>query len=184
MEKDRAKFGPEYGDRFCMLQLVGRHEMDKVQLQKESEANAAAAKNGLLGSMTALQAAALATQAALQNPALQPLLMAQAAANPWLNPAALHLGLMGTPGVLGAGQLPPSLTGGLPGRMQAGSSTQIPLARHQQFLSSRLRTVLTCVKCTGPQFLCCATRPCCCQTHEPQQFIARHHMTVAKCTWP
>jgi hypothetical protein len=22
-EKDRAKFGPEYGDRFCMLQLVG-----------------------------------------------------------------------------------------------------------------------------------------------------------------
>ena len=39
MEKDRAKFGPEYGDRFCMLQLVGRHEMDKVQLQKESDAN-------------------------------------------------------------------------------------------------------------------------------------------------
>jgi hypothetical protein len=36
-EKDRAKFGPEYGDRFCMLQLVGRHEMDKVQLQHESE---------------------------------------------------------------------------------------------------------------------------------------------------
>lgn len=38
-EKDRAKFGPEYGDRFCMLQLVGRHEMDKVQLQHESESN-------------------------------------------------------------------------------------------------------------------------------------------------
>lgn len=38
-EKDRAKFGPEYGDRFCMLQLVGRHEMDKVQLQHESETN-------------------------------------------------------------------------------------------------------------------------------------------------
>jgi hypothetical protein len=37
MEKDRAKFGPEYGDRFCMLQLVGRHEMDKVTLQKESD---------------------------------------------------------------------------------------------------------------------------------------------------
>ncbi len=31
MEKDRAKFGPEYGDRFCMLQLVGRHEMEKVE---------------------------------------------------------------------------------------------------------------------------------------------------------
>jgi hypothetical protein len=30
MDKDRTKFGPEYGDRFCMLQLVGRHEMDKV----------------------------------------------------------------------------------------------------------------------------------------------------------
>jgi hypothetical protein len=38
MEKDRAKFGPEYGERFCMLQLVGRHEMDKVQLQRESDA--------------------------------------------------------------------------------------------------------------------------------------------------
>ena len=38
MEKDRAKFGPEYGDRFCMLQLVGRHEMDKVTLQRESDA--------------------------------------------------------------------------------------------------------------------------------------------------
>jgi RNA recognition motif-containing protein len=40
MDKDRAKFGPEYGDRFCMLQLVGRHEMDKVTLQRESEAAA------------------------------------------------------------------------------------------------------------------------------------------------
>ena len=39
MEKDRAKFGPEYGDRFCMLQLVGRHEMDKVTLQRESDMN-------------------------------------------------------------------------------------------------------------------------------------------------
>jgi hypothetical protein len=37
MEKDRAKFGPEYGDRFCMLQLVGRHEMDKVTLQREGD---------------------------------------------------------------------------------------------------------------------------------------------------
>jgi hypothetical protein len=36
-DKDRAKFGPEYGDRFCMLQLVGRHEMEKVQLQRESD---------------------------------------------------------------------------------------------------------------------------------------------------
>lgn len=47
MEKDRAKFGPEYGDRFCMLQLVGRHEMDKVALQKESDV-AAAPKNILV----------------------------------------------------------------------------------------------------------------------------------------
>ena len=39
MEKDRAKFGPEYGDRFCMLQLVGRHEMDKVTLLRESDMN-------------------------------------------------------------------------------------------------------------------------------------------------
>lgn len=38
MERDRAKFGPEYGDRYCMLQLVGRHEMDKVQLQRENDA--------------------------------------------------------------------------------------------------------------------------------------------------
>lgn len=40
MEKDRAKFGPEYGERFCMLQLVGRHEMDKVQLQREGDVGA------------------------------------------------------------------------------------------------------------------------------------------------
>jgi epithelial splicing regulatory protein 1/2 len=140
MEKDRAKFGPEYGDRFCMLQLVGRHEMDKVQLQKESEANAAAAKNGLLGSMTALQAAALATQAALQNPALQPLLMAQAAANPWFNPAALHLGLMGNPGVAalaGAGQLPPSIAGGLPGKAQRNAPQTIGM-----FPAARARLLL------------------------------------------
>ena len=37
MDKDRSKFGPEYGERFCMLSLVGRHEMDKVVLQKESD---------------------------------------------------------------------------------------------------------------------------------------------------
>lgn len=42
MEKDRAKFGPEYGDRFCMLQLVGRHEMDKVQLQREGDSGSLA----------------------------------------------------------------------------------------------------------------------------------------------
>ncbi len=47
MEKDRAKFGPEYGDRFCMLQLVGRHEMEKVTLQRENENTA----NKLLVSM-------------------------------------------------------------------------------------------------------------------------------------
>lgn len=42
--------------------------------------------NGISGinGMNVLQAAALATQAALQNPALQPILMAQAA-NPWLS---------------------------------------------------------------------------------------------------
>lgn len=80
MEKDRAKFGPEYGERFCMLQLVGRHEMDKVQLQKEGDSGA----NKLLNNINVLQAAAMATQAAFQNPALQPILMAQAT-NPWLN---------------------------------------------------------------------------------------------------
>eukprot|EP00195_Chlamydomonas_chlamydogama_P011755 CAMPEP_0202914098 /NCGR_PEP_ID=MMETSP1392-20130828/62202_1 /ASSEMBLY_ACC=CAM_ASM_000868 /TAXON_ID=225041 /ORGANISM="Chlamydomonas chlamydogama, Strain SAG 11-48b" /LENGTH=485 /DNA_ID=CAMNT_0049605619 /DNA_START=36 /DNA_END=1490 /DNA_ORIENTATION=+ len=88
MEKDRAKFGPEYGDRFCMLQLVGRHEMDKVTLQKESE-NTNKMLNGING-INMLQAAAIATQAALNNPALHPILMA--GANPLLNP--LHLGLM------------------------------------------------------------------------------------------
>jgi RNA recognition motif-containing protein len=46
MEKDRAKFGPEYGDRFCMLQLVGRHEMDKVQLQHESDTVAKVHRGG------------------------------------------------------------------------------------------------------------------------------------------
>ncbi|KAG1680359.1 hypothetical protein FOA52_015450 [Chlamydomonas sp. UWO 241] len=37
LDKDRAKFGPEYGDRYCMLQLVGRHEMEKVVLLRECD---------------------------------------------------------------------------------------------------------------------------------------------------
>jgi hypothetical protein len=49
MDKDRAKFGPEYGDRFCMLQLVGRHEMDKVPLQRESEGAAKMMVRGVRG---------------------------------------------------------------------------------------------------------------------------------------
>lgn len=81
-EKDRAKFGPEYGDRFCMLQLVGRHEMDKVQLQHESEAvqkNGTNGMNGVSAGLNGLNAAALALQAlAAANPAL---LLSQ---NPWL----------------------------------------------------------------------------------------------------
>ncbi len=162
MEKDRAKFGPEYGDRFCMLQLVGRHEMDKVTLQKENDAAANAklllganavsvrargraggaggrregvvgtlrtfgpntlqpcgAWSGLWkhaawlthrppcrprraqGSLNVLQAAAMATQAALNNPALQPILMA--GGNPWLNP--LHLGLVNPASAAALGQL-------------------------------------------------------------------------------
>ncbi|GIL66017.1 hypothetical protein Vafri_19640 [Volvox africanus] len=87
MEKDRAKFGPEYGDRFCMLQLVGRHEMEKVTLQRENENTA----NKLLNGINVLQAAAIATQAALNNPALQPILMA--GPNPWLNPIYQGMGL-------------------------------------------------------------------------------------------
>ncbi|KXZ54647.1 hypothetical protein GPECTOR_4g713 [Gonium pectorale] len=86
MEKDRAKFGPEYGDRFCMLQLVGRHEMEKVTLQRENENTA----NKLLNGINVLQAAAFATQAALNNPALQPILMAS---NQWLNP--IYQGMQG-----------------------------------------------------------------------------------------
>ncbi|GIL84599.1 hypothetical protein Vretimale_14466 [Volvox reticuliferus] len=88
MEKDRAKFGPEYGDRFCMLQLVGRHEMEKVTLQRENENTA----NKLLNGINVLQAAAIATQAALNNPALQPILMA--GPNPWLNPIYQGMGLV------------------------------------------------------------------------------------------
>ncbi|EFJ42006.1 hypothetical protein VOLCADRAFT_121578 [Volvox carteri f. nagariensis] len=88
MEKDRAKFGPEYGDRFCMLQLVGRHEMEKVTLQRENENTA----NKLLNGINVLQAAALATHAALNNPALQPILMA--GPNPWLNPIYQGMGLV------------------------------------------------------------------------------------------
>ncbi|PNH05775.1 Heterogeneous nuclear ribonucleoprotein H [Tetrabaena socialis] len=89
MEKDRAKFGPEYGDRFCMLQLVGRHEMEKVTLQRENENTA----NKLLNGINVLQAAAYATQAALNNPALQPILMA--GSNPWLSPIYPGMGLVG-----------------------------------------------------------------------------------------
>lgn len=83
-EKDRAKFGPEYGDRFCMLQLVGRHEMDKVQLQHESEQSVQKnvshnGVNGVSAGLNGLNAAALALQAlAAANPAL---LLSQ---NPWL----------------------------------------------------------------------------------------------------
>ncbi len=43
MDKDRTKFGPEYGDRFCMLQLVGRHEMDKVRAPRRAAPAVAAA---------------------------------------------------------------------------------------------------------------------------------------------
>lgn len=106
MEKDRAKFGPEYGDRFCMLQLVGRHEMDKVTLQKESESNAnkllVGAQNGI-NVLQAAQAAAIAqaTQAALQNPALQPMLLGGA---PWLN-QALQFGLVNPSTAAALGQL-------------------------------------------------------------------------------
>lgn len=99
MEKDRAKFGPEYGDRFCMLQLVGRHEMDKVQLQHESETvlkSTANGTNGMRAQLNGLNAAALALQAlAAANPAL---LLNQ---NPWL---AQHMQLLnGVPGQGGQG---------------------------------------------------------------------------------
>ncbi|KXZ49796.1 hypothetical protein GPECTOR_19g247 [Gonium pectorale] len=87
MEKDRAKFGPEYGERFCMLQLVGRHEMEKVALQRENETTT----NKLLNGINVLQAAAFATQAALNNPALQPILMAS---NQWLNPIYPSMGMV------------------------------------------------------------------------------------------
>lgn len=94
MEKDRAKFGPEYGDRFCMLQLVGRHEMDKVVLNKESDA--LAANKLLAGNMDVLRAAAIAsaTQAALNNP--------------WLSASALQqfqLGLLPHGGLNGGASL-------------------------------------------------------------------------------
>eukprot|EP00775_Hariotina_reticulata_P011624 gene11624-11768_t len=124
MEKDRAKFGPEYGDRFCMLQLVGRHEMDKVQLQHESESNHKIMQqssvngvngvNGANGSINGLNAAALALQAlAAANPAL---LMSQ---NPWL---AGHMHQM-----LGMG-MPGGHTSPLPqlGQMSTTGSGQMP----------------------------------------------------------
>lgn len=121
MEKDRAKFGPEYGDRFCMLQLVGRHEMDKVTLQKETDAN-----SKLLNGLNVLQAAALATQAAL-NPALQPMLFAQ---NPWLS-AALPLGLSlpqtqvsQNPLASQLGSMPPT-TGSLPQPLLDAAASQL-----------------------------------------------------------
>ena len=131
MEKDRAKFGPEYGDRFCMLQLVGRHEMDKVTLQRESDANSnrmvrtegftlpdgsghsisrTSSPNHLFSclahqSISALQQAA--TLAALNNPAL---LMAAGTHPSWLNSLSAHLGLI-NPAAM-AGMLNPALMGG------------------------------------------------------------------------
>jgi hypothetical protein len=50
MSRDRAIFSPEYGDRFCILQPVGHHEMVKSMLQKEVvEAAAAAAAAAMRG---------------------------------------------------------------------------------------------------------------------------------------
>ncbi|KAI8473994.1 MAG: hypothetical protein J3K34DRAFT_518509 [Monoraphidium minutum] len=90
MDKDRAKFGPEYGDRFCMLQLVGRHEMDKVTLQREAEGG-----NKMMGGMGGVNAAAAMTmlQNMLSNPANLSLMMAN---SPWM---AQHLlSMAGGPG--------------------------------------------------------------------------------------
>ncbi|GAX80146.1 hypothetical protein CEUSTIGMA_g7584.t1 [Chlamydomonas eustigma] len=111
MEKDRAKFGPEYGERFCMLQLVGRHEMDKVTLQKESDT----ASTKLLN-MTALQQAAMLASATLSNPAL---LMAGSHPSTWLS-SLQQLGLVNSAGLpAGVAAGAPALNGaygaGLPG---------------------------------------------------------------------
>lgn len=123
MEKDRAKFGPEYGDRFCMLQLVGRHEMDKVTLQRESDMM----PSKLMNNINALQAAALAsaTQAAL-NPALQPLFMA--GNNPWL-----HLGLVnpGSGNALGAPPLNQISHSNLPPTSSVNPLLDVSLAQLQ-----------------------------------------------------
>lgn len=128
MEKDRAKFGPEYGDRFCMLQLVGRHEMDKVQLQHESEINPKNGTNGMNGGgmngLNGLNAAALALQAlAAANPAL---LLSQ---SPWLAAGHMHQQFMsGMPGGNGSAGVPQSNAAALPPHFSqmhaaAGNST-------------------------------------------------------------
>ncbi|KAI8465392.1 MAG: hypothetical protein J3K34DRAFT_387951 [Monoraphidium minutum] len=112
MDKDRAKFGPEYGDRFCMLQLVGRHEMDKVTLQREAEGG-----NKMMGGMNGVNAAAAMTmlQTLLSNPANLSMMMAN---SPWM---AQHLLSMGGPpgqhqGHLG-GNMPPATAAPPPGGM-------------------------------------------------------------------
>eukprot|EP00798_Chlamydomonas_sp_ICE-L_P009763 gene9763-7638_t len=105
LEKDRAKFAPQYGDRFCMLHLVGRYEMDKVTLQKEVESH----PHPMLGNPNLLQAAALQSTL-LSNPAvLNNLLLAN---NPYLD----QLLLAASGGLLnqGFGMAPP------PGQMQPG----------------------------------------------------------------
>mmetsp|Transcript_19521 Transcript_19521/g.50730 ORF Transcript_19521/g.50730 Transcript_19521/m.50730 type:complete len:528 (+) Transcript_19521:90-1673(+) len=144
MEKDRAKFGPEYGDRFCMLQLVGRHEMDKCQLQRESDINN---PNKVLNGINILHAAAIATQAALNNPALRPFMQAQAQAAqaqgqvPQPAQAPLQqptntLGLLSSP-------LTPTITQaaalrmGLLGPAQTTSAT-LPLTASEQLASGQL----------------------------------------------
>lgn len=66
MEKERHQFGPEYGDRYCILKLVSRQEMSKVSLLKEEEnsedniQNMAALQAATLQAMMAAQAALLA----------------------------------------------------------------------------------------------------------------------------
>ncbi|KAF8069439.1 Hnrnph2 [Scenedesmus sp. PABB004] len=143
MEKDRAKFGPEYGDRFCMLQLVGRHEMDKVQLQHESESNhkIMSGLNGVpgLGGMggglnaagmsgiSGINAAALALQAlAAANPAL---LMSQ---NPWLA-SHMHQMLGGMAGPMAGGH--PGL--GQLGQLPATGPMAMPPVDHAQLAAAQ-----------------------------------------------
>jgi epithelial splicing regulatory protein 1/2 len=116
-----------------MLQLVGRHEMDKVQLQHESETvlkNGTDGTNGMSAQLNGLNAAALALQAlAAANPAL---LLNQ---NPWL---AQHMQLLnGMPGQTGQGGAAMAQNA-FAAHMQAQQQGAMPAMEAAQFAAHQL----------------------------------------------
>eukprot|EP01023_Acetabularia_acetabulum_P034751 TRINITY_DN3266_c1_g1_i1.p1 TRINITY_DN3266_c1_g1~~TRINITY_DN3266_c1_g1_i1.p1 ORF type:complete len:421 (-),score=115.20 TRINITY_DN3266_c1_g1_i1:184-1446(-) len=126
MEKDKARFGPEYGDRFVMLSQSSRADMDKQILKNESEETASALVPGIHGGASAN----VDVGGGLGNLSwlLPPLLMAGAAGN-GLNAMS---GLNGatTPGVPSLQQMFGALNLN-PGALNLGGNSFLPASGQQ-----------------------------------------------------